>query len=237
MSKRSAKPPLYELINRQRDHGAEADPPRDRGEQRMPSATLSRTIRVPLGYLLIASAAVIVAMVIAYMVAYRVGEQAAKKEFSDRFLDAAGRPHPAARAEDPLATPQKGRQEQDAAGEAVAPRREPDQPMLDSVRGWGPIDDDPRQPGRYYLTLAETVESGARRLADFCRERGLEAYVLSSNNDRFRVLVLPGLESEGMTDPREEPLRQQVYRIGAEWKNRYPRESDLRDAYLRLYRP
>ena len=59
---------------------------------------------------------------------------------------------------------------------------------------WGPMESDPRRPGLHYMVLIATRTEGARRLAAFCRARGLETYVVGGNNERLRcVVVLPGV--------------------------------------------
>jgi hypothetical protein len=109
----------------------------------------------------------------------------------------------------------------------------PEPPMATLPDGWGPIESDPRQADLHYFVLAETRPEGAVRLAEFCRERGLEAYVIRRNNSRFRrVIALPGLESRSTESPAYRGLSQEVLRVGLEWKSRYPGESDLSDSYL-----
>jgi hypothetical protein len=38
-----------------------------------------------------------------------------------------------------------------------------------------------------------------------------------------------------MSDPRERPLREEVYRVGDAWQATHRGERNLRDAYLHLY--
>jgi len=237
MSKRSFKPPLYELMNRHGDHrdGVPA-PPRHAVEDEPPSA-LVRTVRIPAGYLLLAAAGVAVLGLLVYMIAFRLGEQAARTEFDRRFLETTENPAPASRAADPLLEPPAPPRNRTPPSDAHTASPAPHERVGSPPRSWGPIDSDPRHADLYYLVLAETRREGAWRLAEFCRQRGLEAYVTPSNNKRFRVFVLPGLPAEGKVDPREQPLRDQVFRIGDAWKAQHAGESNLRDAYLRRYRP
>jgi hypothetical protein len=207
-------------------------------------------VRVPVGYLLLAVAAVVLLLAIVYMAGYWRGGRAMRADYDARYLESQGESDSTRWARDPLTEPDDGEAgrpqrrppgspssetagEQTAAGERGAAEGGLSRPRS----AWGPVESDPRQVGRWYLVLAETQPEGARRLARYCRDQGLEAYVVVSHNNPARrcVIVLPGLTSDAMSDPRERPLRERVYEVGDAWQAAHHGERNLRDAYLHLY--
>ena len=102
---------------------------------------------------------------------------------------------------------------------------------------WGAIDSDPRQAGFYYFCLVTTTDRpAALRLAEFCRDSGLEAYVIARHNRRnVRVIVLPGFQTQHATDPAVVTIRARILDVGRKWKSLHSGHRDLRDSYLELY--
>ncbi|UCD74583.1 MAG: hypothetical protein JSV91_12440 [Phycisphaerales bacterium] len=244
MARKSRRPALYELIySRMGPEASALD--RSAAEGPAPPVEVSanwlspgRRLRVPVGYLFLAGGAVIALIIVAYMTGYGAGERAVQAEFGGRISNAweSGGP-----VSDPLVQPTQGgtaRLQARGDGEAASPdgrggETTESRPTAPPDRsGWGPLESDPRQPGSSYFILAETRAEGARRLAEFCRANGLEAYVVPGHNARFRcVTVLPGFGSR--SGPQVQRMREEIHRIGGLWKAKYPVESDLKDAYLR----
>jgi len=79
---------------------------------------------------------------------------------------------------------------------------------------------------------------GARRFIDFARARGLETYAVAVNNarSRYRVYVVPGLQTRSPDHPWHAPMAAAIEAIGREWA-REPGSGggDLGDAYLHRY--
>jgi hypothetical protein len=193
-----------------------------------------RTFRVPAGYLLIALAVVVLLLAASYMLGYKHSQRVEKASFDewlrknwvtsggvdDPLTPAQASPvavdTPIIRIEEPLET---------------TPAPSPPPARASTGGGFHPIDADPRQAGIHYMILVETREDGALRLARFCRDEGLEAYVVRGYKGSLRrVIVLPGLS--GHDDPRHRPLRERINEVGRAWKRLRPSESDLGDAYL-----
>jgi hypothetical protein len=230
--------PLYEFMSRSSRAASRApdapprarpEPPEDE-ENAAPVAPLGggRSIRVPLGYMFLASAGCMLLLIVAYTIGHSRGEREANVRLDDALLPASVAQSPE-RISDPLADPS-------ASSGGLIPRG-----LTPSARGpetpdeqYGPIEFDPRSDeGLNYFVLATTKREGAIRLAEFCRANGLAAYVIDGNNDRFRrVIALPGLRTR--SSPQVEALREQIRRIGQAWKARHPGEgeSDLSDAYM-----
>lgn len=250
MAKRSSHTPLYELMTRRRGRGdGDAEPARaaapevpDRGPRGPRWLAPGRTVRAPVGYLFLGFGCVLLLLVVAYTIGYWRGGRDLKAEYDTQFLEARGGSDSAGRVRDPLSEPggsgSPPLEGGERAGPAAGPGRETsgDEPGR-APHTWGPIESDPRRAGLWYLILAETQPEGAGRLAQYCRDRGLEAYVVVSHNNPLRrcVIVLPGLASDAMSDPREQPLREQVYRVGDAWQATRRGERNLRDAYLHLF--
>jgi hypothetical protein len=72
------------------------------------------------------------------------------------------------------------------------------------------------------------------QLASFCRQKGLETYVVSGNNTRlYRVVALPG--SADRNEPSLRKMQSHIHAIGLEWaRTSTGRGSDLKDAYLSI---
>jgi hypothetical protein len=184
-----------------------------------------RAISLPVGYVLIGASALVFVVCVAYVAGVKRGEWLEQARASHRESGALMRTgqleSPAVR--DPLLEPAPV---PPAAERAAAPGS----PAL-----VGPILSDPRTPGLHYFVLAMTRLEGATRLAEFARQHGLEAYVIGSNNDRLRrVIVLPGFETSVRTHPAVQHMEQRIHQVGRLWKEKQG-ESDLRDAYMSLY--
>jgi hypothetical protein len=80
--------------------------------------------------------------------------------------------------------------------------------------------------------------AGARRFIDFARARGLETYAVAVNTSRsrYRVYVVPGLQTRSPDHPWHAPMAAAIEAIGREWA-REPGSGgeDLGDAYLHRY--
>ena len=252
MSKRGPGPTLYDLIQNTPRSGSDEDgrggrapapvstgPPSPEGASFLQPG---RQITVPVGVVLVVIAVFIGGVIGAYALGHLKGDEAARAEFetaraeeSNKLLNE--------RAVDPLGQRPMGNapvQDLDggsggvpdagsgAGSDAETGRSEPS--------SWGRIDAPALQVGLTYFVVAETRSEGARRLAEFLRSEGLEAYVILGNNarSRDRVVVFPGME-----DPRASTVRADLERAiqmaGQKWKAANRGESDLSDFYPYRY--
>ena len=91
---------------------------------------------------------------------------------------------------------------------------------------------EPWQTGQWHFMLAETRPEGARRLAAYCRQLGLDAAVISGHNTRLdRVIALPGLDSSSSQTADYQALDGQIRDVGRRWKASGG-TTDLSDRYL-----
>ncbi len=238
MVRKPSNPALYELIKARSASHAAPDGPDDAPEPASPQdqdrwLSPGRTVRFPVGYLFIAGAVVAGIVVGTYIFGYRRGDESAQAGYDESLLALARRSDEAP-TRDPLIVPGRLAAPQEwvtelppAAAPPPAPAPGPD----------GQIFHDPRQPGLTYFVLAETVVDGAERLARYCREHGLEAYVVGGGTRRFRkVIALPGFEPAQRSSHEVKVLEAQIHNVGDQWKHHERGATDLRDAYPSLYR-
>ena len=236
MARKHSNPALYELIrSRATPPPAPVEPsePEPSAVRHLPRwLSPGRTIRLPVGYLLLAAGVVVALVVAGYMLGYRRAERTVQAGFDESLLAAVRRSEQAVRTRDPLLAGPFA--EAPGTEAAVAP---PAQAPLAQRSPEPPIFSDPRQPGLSYFVLAETVATGAERLARYCRERGLEAYVVGKEKSRFRrVIALPGFDPADRSSPEVKALEARIRSIGDTWKDQEQGATDLRDTYPSLFR-
>lgn len=226
VAKRASSPALYEVIGSrlrqaQQERQELIEPPPDEPApqpffERFSWLAPGTVFRVPVGHVLIASAAVLLILVACYLVGYKRGV-AISEEASDALLK---RQAEAERMQsagfDPLARRSTTPTSADSRTGQATPAGQPQ--AGDSQTAAGPVESDPRKPGLNYFVLAETTRDGALRLVEFCRGRGLEAYVVKSNNARLRqVIVLPGYQSSDRGTAAIKALEARIKDVGRRW--------------------
>jgi len=253
-------PPLYDLIVSRHGGGGQRVAAQETGDfvdagegGRLSLLNPGRKVAFPAGYLFLAAAVAMGLVVAAFMFGHQRGETHAKASFDQALLEASRQADEARQTDDPLmasvtdrydavvARPNGG--ERPAEAEAGArsngslQRRQSNGSDGRSISERpGPIESDPRVEGAYYYVLVTTRRDGAKRLANFCRQRGLEAYVVGGHNGGLsQVIVLPALETRSNSDPMVRRLREQILKIGRVWETSEPGATDLSDAYVQLH--
>ena len=95
---------------------------------------------------------------------------------------------------------------------------------------------DPRQAGLQYCVIASVLEANADKLVQFCRERGLDAWVVPDHNGRLReITVLPGLPRSELKGPAATALDARIRKVGALWKAAGRGNSDFEDRYFKPF--
>ena len=236
MGKRSSTPALYELINRgdrARESAApEAEAPvpmRPKPEPRHSGSGLfepGRVIRVPVGYVFLCGALLLMLLISAYIVGHGIGESSAHEQIGrEDAMQYGGGPQ----IQDPLAQDQQ-----------QLPHRSP--VIVGGARpgatgpasGTGPIESDPRRAGLTYFYLITTTRDGALQVATFCREQGLEAYVVKYNNQRWRVAVLPGFVGADRQSSVIKNLEQKIWEVVRRWDTQ-GNKGRLETSYIEPY--
>ena len=169
-------------------------------------------MRVTVGHLLMMIAVVLGLLIATWMLAYRQGELRARADLESAIFQPV--------EQDPLVDIP-----------VVHPLPGALQPGPETI-STEEMTSDPRQEGLYYFVLAETRLQGAERLARFCRERGLETWLIPRDTvGLVQVLVTPGLTSATRSDPDVRELDERIGSIGRAWK-RAGGHSSLEDRYL-----
>ena len=108
----------------------------------------------------------------------------------------------------------------------VAGKSLPPLAKFDASRA-GPIESDPRVKGMSYYILATYTPESAVKLAEFCRSKGLEAYVIPGNNARSRrVIVLPLFKYDDRNSERVRQLDAMIVDVGQKWHLSDPKNND-----------
>jgi hypothetical protein len=238
---RKGGPALYELLSSPKNAGPSL------GAPRTPAAT-GAAFEGAQAKVLLWIAVGVVAVVIAYLVGVSRGERigraagAGERDEEMRLL-AGGRPSLDA---------QETRGERAATPEASARsvQTSENQARTDGngIAGGQALEDgplpplqkgvDPRQPGLNYFVLATVMEPNAVAIAQFCREKGLDAYVIPSDNRRFsEVIVLPGFPASERSGAAVKGLQERIRKVGVLYKNAARGNPDFGDMYHKLYKP
>lgn len=247
--RKRARPAMYELMKGQRlagggppQHHAPVTPVDESEYEQMPTMSwldklrAGRLVRMPAGYLFISIAAVLLLLVFAYMFGYSRGETT---------TDTNGKTNTASdfSVNDPLANALANEpgspltnQNKPNANKPIAPSNT-GKPLEFDMSKLGPVTSDPRVRGVNYYVLSTTNQAGAERLANFCRESGLAAFVVSpsSKSSLRQVIVLPGIESSALSSPTAQQLKDKILEVGRKWKETTRGNDDLSSAYAQQY--
>jgi hypothetical protein len=232
MMRKKRGPALYELINSKQSVG-ENPLKTERGRAKREEVDLDhnvltpgRSIRVSIGTIGLVAAVCIALIVISFTMGFQKGSAITREDYEQNSFK---------QIAESFTEPEV----QDAPNEPVQSPNVPPPAKVTSTQelvnsAWSPILSDPRALNTYYFTLMQTTKEGAMQLATFCRQKGLETYVVSGNNTRlYRVVALPG--STDPSDPSLRKVQSHVHAIGREWDgSNTGRGSDLKDAYLSI---
>ncbi len=253
MAKKASQPALYEMIRAREQSGLPLTVRSSRSSRvgdddsldggRPTWLTPGRVIRIPVGYMLLAAAVLIVTLAFAYGLGHRRGQAEARNELVEYVkntapevndplvsLNRAGEPIPLQGGDRSSVLSVTGTLASDKGGGGGAARHV--QP-----RGWGPVQPakDPREPGKNYFILMTTLEPGAVKLAEFCRQHGLETYALKSKGRLWQVVAFPGFEASNRNSREVQATEELIRRIGDKWKETERNATDLRGYYPARY--
>lgn len=181
--------------------------------------TPGRTFRISIGSIGVIAAVCIALIVISYTLGFRKGTAVAREDYGNRLFE-----------EIPLETTVTTQ-----SNDSEITSSNPAQPQANIGNfQWDTVLSDPREQNHFYFTLMQTTKEGAMQLAAYCRQKGLETYVVSGNNTRlYRVVALPGSTDRNATSLRT--VLTQIHAIGQEWaRTTTGNGSDLQDAYLSI---
>ena len=224
MSRRGSRPSLYEVAQSRLDskgQGVQATG-EESSQQRVPPrrVTPGSSLRLPFGFV----AMILVGGVGLVLVAWWAGRGAGAEEARlDMVTESEVRV-----IADPLAIPPRVEPKAHSIVNAAPVQSAP---AAVSPPPAAVVEGDPRVPGLSYFVLAETRLQGAREIAEFCRQQGLEVAVVLSHNARSaKVIALPGLLSDRMSDPAVQAIDARIAAIGRLW-HESGRQSAFEDRY------
>ena len=222
MPRKSSQPALYEVLGR-RDRGDDTVTARPRRDK--PGlASAGRSVRVPIGYLWLAGGVLLVIVVGSFSAGYLRGEQVGTTAWEEDWLASQGAslPHPVPPPEVAAPGPE-ALQPPPTAIEAAAAIKGAAAPPA-----WGPITSDPRVAGHNYFVLIHTRRDDAISLAQFCRDLGVEAYVVRAKNvSLFRVIALPGYAKGERSSEAVLALERRIEKVARNWKLQVNPRDDL----------
>ena len=218
MARRQSKPALLELFQPEGEEQHVATPQSQSGRSSWPVP--GQAMRVTVGHMLVATGVMLVLLIGTWMLAYRQGELRARADLQSAiFQPVSADPLEANNATMPVGV-------SGAAAKGQTPENGLEALSDDALYA------DPREAGFFYFVLAETRPEGAIRLARFCRERGLETWLIPRDTvGLVQVLAMPGLPSATRGDPLVLELDDRIGEIGRAWK-RAGGHSSLEDRYL-----
>ena len=224
MSRRGSRPSLYEVAQSRLDR--EGQGVQAAGEEssqlRVPPrrVTPGSSLRLPFGFVAMILVVGVGLVLVAWWAGRGAGVEEARQDLQTRSEVRV--------IADPLAIPPKV---EPAAVPIIKAAPVQPAPVAVSPPPAAVVQGDPRVPGLSYFVLAETRPQGAREIAEFCRRQGLEVAVVLGHNARSaKVVALPGLLSDRMSDPAVQALDAKIAAIGRLW-----RESGRQSAFADRY--
>jgi len=183
-----------------------------------------RSLRLPIGVLLLALFVLAGGGYALWSLGYQAGLRSNEQQRADAALIAA-------RTTDPLAPPA-------AVSPILSPEVSGSPRVATAPSGLGPAPEgDPRRAGFNYFILADGISNDrASEMVSFCRGQGLDAIAVPSNNARFLVFVQPGFGWDDRGGPAVKALEANIRSVGAKWKALGRGNGDFRDFYPKLFK-
>lgn len=227
---RKKDPALYELISQKQTQLLSSKPAAD--EPKLDDDdnldhnvfTPGRSVRVPLGTIAVFVAVVIAMIMISYTLGFRSGSATAYEDYGNQLFEQQStatfsEAKPAVlvenRSQISLKTSETTLRSTNSTNQSASPSPTMTEITPTTPSSWGEIHSDPRASEMWYYTLVTTAKYGAVKLANFCRERGLETYVIYGDNGYYRVIALPG--SAKQEDAKMVETESRIHAIGLDW--------------------
>ena len=200
-------------------------------------ATLNQSIRLPLGYIFVACAAVILLLVIAYSVGYARGNNASKAEKAG-FLNNSNSTESTESTTSNNTTTSPPMDNQ-AASTTSHNNANPDLSKGNrNLSNPTPTTDrttDTRRKGLNYIFVERFSPEEADQVADYLAGQGIDAMVLPANNRLRQVVLRQGFE--GWSSNRQgQALLAKIKALGREWKSQHGGTKNFDQAYGNKFR-
>jgi hypothetical protein len=200
----------------------------------------ARTLRIPVGYVIVAVGLALVLAVVGYLIGYNRRDALAKAEHArtaEAQLDMV----------DPLNAPtgvtpgtQAGSQPAQTQPVVTRPPQQSTAPRQASTPAEQPsppagIERDPRVVGMNYWVVARLGPDEARRAASFLMANGVSVAIVETNSERFReIIASTGFEGSG-NSPEASRLKSRVLELGRLYRVQEKGPTDFSDMYARKY--
>ncbi len=211
MARKPTSIPLYEMMHSKRAEAAGSSKKTSREPRTRPSGA-GRAIRLPVGYVWLGAAGGVLVAAVAFSTGYLRGHSDATTTLEREWLQT----HQRTLAVPP---PEIVPGVLGATGPSVAAQVKAghgaEQPGAEA-----PIQSDPRVKGVNYFVLIHTRLENATKLARFCRDLGVDAYVVPAKNVSLlhMVIVLPGYASGDSSSEPVRLLKQRIAEVIRKWK-------------------
>lgn len=192
-----------------------------------------RSLRIPIGYIFLTIAAVLVVIIATFIFGHLRGGQDKEREFGD-FGPLNSNGDSPIIAQDPMGQDSppiimgSGNRESDSSSITDSARKTAGFDNSSTNSEWGPLESDPRQEGYNYYILIHTTRENARKLAQFCRAEQIRAYVVRPGRmNQYQVIVLPGYRRGGSDSTEIIQLKSRLKAVTRKWNLHVNSRDDL----------
>lgn len=204
----------------------------------------ARTLRIPVGYVIVAAGLALALAVVGYLVGYsravagvkaeRAREMQAQLQMVDPLNSPAQTAIPAGNIEQAQRPPAQ-QPEQRQAPPPASPQQQASRPPSNAGVPPADLERDPRVAGLNYWVVARLGPDEARRAASFLLANGVRAAVVETNTDRFReVIVSEGFEGSPNA-PQPAAIKARVLELGRLYRVQEKGPTDFSDMYARKF--
>ena len=213
----------------------------------------ARTVRIPIGYVIVAGGLALALAVGTYLIGYSRAEANAESERRRVLQNELDMVDPLNSPSGALASPQTT---QNAPLGGAAPTQtatRPPQPNQGTstqqapptggqrqqaapgpAPGAGALERDPRVPGLNYWVIARLGPDEARRAASYLQASGVDVAVVETNSDKFRE-VIASAGFEGLSSPDAARLKSRILELGRMYRVQEKGPTDFSDMYARKF--
>jgi hypothetical protein len=209
----------------------------------------ARTVRIPIGYVIVAGGLALALAVVAYLIGYSRAEANAESERRRVLQTELDMVDPLNSPSGALANPQTTQNPPTGGGggggaaptqTATRPTQQTSQPGATQTpptggqRQAGGLERDPRVPGLNYWVIARLGPDEARRAAAYLQASGVDVAVVETNSDKFRE-VIASTGFEGLSSPEAARLKSRILELGRLYRVQEKGPTDFSDMYARKF--
>lgn len=215
--------------------------------------TPGRSIRIPVGYVFLGVAMLVVLVFTIWGIASSQAEKKTKQQFGRELAGDAPVSEPLnqttplnkdlLKGSAPKANQRVSVDDPNGPGPSTPPKSNP-QPVkavsgatADVVFVDDPKTDEPREPGMNYYVVASLQKAEAERAAAFLAERGIPAARLAPGANKLcQVIALKAFAPKTLGSPEALQFKAQIQKIGREYKRDQKGPTDFSDMYPDKYK-